>query len=207
MSGTTKTCHAISETATDTWCNTNCNHNPPFCPAEFCACVDSGSAHTTVAPAVHKTTVTPAVQPVNCEFQWGAWSPCSKPCDGGQQSRSPNILRQAQHGGNACPSPQTRACNTAPCPTPAVQPVNCEFQWGAWSPCSKPCDGGQQSRSPNILRQAQHGGNACPSPQTRACNTAPCPCTGYCAAPAASSPPTTEYPAACYPGGCATATT
>ena len=87
--------------------------------------------------------------------------------------------------------------------TPVKLPVNCEFQWGAWSPCSKPCDGGQQSRSPNILRQAQHGGNACPSPQTQACNTAPCPCTGYCAAPAASSPPPTEYPAACYPSVCA----
>ena len=149
MSGTTQTCHAISKLVTDTWCNNNCN-NPgaSFCPAEFCACVDSGSAHTTVTPAVHKTTVTPAVQRVNCEFTWGEWSPCSKPC-GGE---------------------------------------------------------GQQNRSPKISQQAQNGGNACPSPQTRACNTAPCPCMGYCAAPGASSPHTTEYPAACYPR-CATETT
>jgi len=32
------TCHSISKSASTTWCNANCNHNPPFCPSNMCQC-------------------------------------------------------------------------------------------------------------------------------------------------------------------------
>merc|ERR1711934_787343 len=32
-------CHSIAPSrATDTWCNGNCNHDPPFCPSDLCQC-------------------------------------------------------------------------------------------------------------------------------------------------------------------------
>jgi len=31
-------CHAIESHFSDTWCNANCGHDPPFCPPEGCAC-------------------------------------------------------------------------------------------------------------------------------------------------------------------------
>merc|ERR1712028_125875 len=31
-------CHSINSRATTTWCNANCNHNPPYCPAGLCKC-------------------------------------------------------------------------------------------------------------------------------------------------------------------------
>ena len=41
-------CHAISSAATDLWCNQNCNHDPPFCPATLCQC---GSAPPRPSPS------------------------------------------------------------------------------------------------------------------------------------------------------------
>jgi hypothetical protein len=35
-------CHAISPAATDDWCNQNCNHVPPNCPASLCSCGPPG---------------------------------------------------------------------------------------------------------------------------------------------------------------------
>merc|ERR1712000_431599 len=37
-----KQCHAISPTATDDWCNSNCNHSPPNCPPSLCSCDGPG---------------------------------------------------------------------------------------------------------------------------------------------------------------------
>merc|ERR1712159_166201 len=31
-------CHSIDKRATNTWCNANCNHDPPFCPKSMCEC-------------------------------------------------------------------------------------------------------------------------------------------------------------------------
>ena len=45
-----KTCKSINVQATDDWCNLNCNHNPPFCPPDFCTCDSVSPAPTTPAP-------------------------------------------------------------------------------------------------------------------------------------------------------------
>ena len=34
-------CHAITPAVSDAWCMSNCNHDPPFCPADMCACSDT----------------------------------------------------------------------------------------------------------------------------------------------------------------------
>ena len=40
----TLTCRAVSGSgAIDTWCDTNCNHNPPNCPSSMCKCTTDGS--------------------------------------------------------------------------------------------------------------------------------------------------------------------
>ena len=36
------TCHSISPRATNEWCNANCNHLPPNCPASLCKCSGPG---------------------------------------------------------------------------------------------------------------------------------------------------------------------
>jgi len=41
-------CKAVSSAATDAWCNTNCNHDPPYCPTSLCQC--DGPAPPTPAP-------------------------------------------------------------------------------------------------------------------------------------------------------------
>jgi hypothetical protein len=49
-------CHSISPSATDDSCMTNCNFNPPYCPADLCVCDgettdDDGGAGPAPAPA------------------------------------------------------------------------------------------------------------------------------------------------------------
>ena len=58
---------------------------------------------------------------VDCEWEWGAFSRCSRTCGVGTKTRHPIIKRPAQHGG-MCPTevlsrePDTLPCNTDPCP-------------------------------------------------------------------------------------------
>ena len=43
--GPAKTCHAVPGAgATDTWCDENCNHDPPNCPANLCTCTGAVKA-------------------------------------------------------------------------------------------------------------------------------------------------------------------
>eukprot|EP01062_Namystynia_karyoxenos_P030869 TRINITY_DN22968_c0_g1_i1.p1 TRINITY_DN22968_c0_g1~~TRINITY_DN22968_c0_g1_i1.p1 ORF type:complete len:417 (+),score=126.91 TRINITY_DN22968_c0_g1_i1:93-1253(+) len=32
------TCHSIASGTSDSWCQSNCNHQPPFCPTDLCKC-------------------------------------------------------------------------------------------------------------------------------------------------------------------------
>jgi len=132
-------------------------------------------------PAANGGTACPAAQtrkcneqpcPVDCEGSWGGFGACSKPCGGGQQSRSYTVTTQAAHDGDACPSSlqESQACNTNECP------VNCVGGWGAWGSCSEQCDGGSQSRTFGVTTPAAFGGTACPaSPESQDCNTHDCP--------------------------------
>ncbi|XP_069120051.1 uncharacterized protein [Argopecten irradians] len=33
-----QTCVSVSAVATDSWCSSSCNHEPPYCPSNFCQC-------------------------------------------------------------------------------------------------------------------------------------------------------------------------
>eukprot|EP01012_Entosiphon_sulcatum_P049575 TRINITY_DN6820_c0_g1_i6.p1 TRINITY_DN6820_c0_g1~~TRINITY_DN6820_c0_g1_i6.p1 ORF type:complete len:7637 (+),score=112.47 TRINITY_DN6820_c0_g1_i6:5459-28369(+) len=111
--------------------------------------------------------------PVDCVVSsWGAWSPCSVSCGGGERTQERIVITLPQNGGVPCPVLlQREACNVAPCP-----PVSCVVgSWSEWTLCSVNCGGGQRSRSRSILVQPS-GGDACPPlNETRACNEAPCP--------------------------------
>jgi len=108
------------------------------------------------------------------ESKWGpfgAWSPCTKTCGEGTQTRKRLCMAGLAHG-NPCAAPclgpatETRACGTA----------YFHSKWGpygAWSPCSKSCGQGIQTAKRRCM-----SGNACgmpcqgPSIKTRACGTA-----------------------------------
>jgi len=49
-------CHAISAQATDSWCNSNCNNVPAYCPSNLCSC----DPPPTPAPAPPSPTPAPA---------------------------------------------------------------------------------------------------------------------------------------------------
>jgi len=108
---------------------------------------------------------------VHCGGYWGGWGACSRHCGGGSQTRQYQVTRHPAHGGNACPSTQSRTCNTNSCP------IDCQGQWGDWNACSVTCGAGSQTRRYQVTRQPAHGGNACPSPstQSKTCNTHSCP--------------------------------
>ena len=118
--------------------------------------------------------------PVDCivSDEWGEWGKCSKPCDGGEQSRYREIIRHPREGGKACEGAlkETRPCNTHDCPVD----VDCVVSnWTKNGVCSKECGGGEQRFTRTIETAAAHGGKACPSlenlEKTEPCNTHDCP--------------------------------
>lgn len=53
-------CHSISKSITDSWCNQNCNHVPPNCPASLCSC-DAPAPTPAPGPAPGPGPTPPAV--------------------------------------------------------------------------------------------------------------------------------------------------
>lgn len=145
-------------------------------------CGINGGGNTPCGPrlALNWTPGTSGPPPVNCAYTWSVWSVCAGgPCGGvGTQTSNLLITQQPQNGGTACPTTTTRSqsCTMAPC---VLQPVNCQYSWGAWSTCSGPCSSfGTQTRSLIITQQPQNGGTPCPSTQIETnnnCVTSPCP--------------------------------
>lgn len=117
--------------------------------------------------------------PIDCVVSnWDPWTTCTKPCNGGVQSRKRHITTEAEYGGVPCP-PQSeflevRDCNVGPCP------VDCVLsEWGDWSNCSANCGDGAQKRHRSPLVQGQNGGRACIQEELmeeEACNEGECPC-------------------------------
>jgi hypothetical protein len=94
---------------------------------------------------------------------------CSEQCGGGVQMRFRKLVRAALPGGKPCPSLRTvQNCNTHKCP------VSCEYDWLLWSPCTKTCGSGVQSRTIRVTREHSHGGFKCPVDEDRVCMTKPC---------------------------------
>jgi len=112
--------------------------------------------------------------PLDCkEGGWTDWSPCSAPCDGGTQSQTLRIIAEARNGGRGCPSQRTntRQCNTRPCNK------DCDYTEGKWTKCSKPCNGGIQTKTNIIREQAIGKGKPCPpAVLSEECNLESCDC-------------------------------
>jgi hypothetical protein len=74
---------------------------------------------------------------MDCKYDWSEWSPCSKECGGGTQTRNHIISQSQQYNGSPCPSPstETQSCNTSPCP------IDCQYNWSDWSACNETCGG------------------------------------------------------------------
>jgi hypothetical protein len=108
---------------------------------------------------------------------WNAWGPfsnCTEECGGGTRTKVRTIQQEAANGGLACSGYATESenCNEEPCKR--------DCQWAPlaeWTPCSKSCGSGTQTRSRIKLQTALNGGKECAGLATfeRACNTQPCP--------------------------------
>lgn len=137
--------------------------------------------------SVTQDTIAAPPAGVDCEGEWGNWSECSKPCDGGTKSRTYTVTTPASGDGQACPrndgEVEEVACNEQGCP------VDCVGEWTAWSECSENCGTGSRKRTYNIIRPAANGGQACEVDnqrmedgyeQSEPCNNDPCPvaCVG-----------------------------
>ena len=104
---------------------------------------------------------------------WGSWGVCSHSCGSGTRQR----VRQCdlKPRGQACVgvSREVEPCNPAVCP-----PVRVAWSsWGAWTVCTKTCDGGTQLRNRTCVSSgASHGDTGCSGGQKeeRVCNTKPC---------------------------------
>ena len=64
-SRTLQQCVAVDPRATDAWCNSNCNHDPPHCPTALCQC------STSPASPEHGSDFLPRVQMANAEGSVG----------------------------------------------------------------------------------------------------------------------------------------
>ncbi len=150
--GGLKTCSATADCPAEQPCPTVCGY-------------DGGTV-----PDGHgglKTCSATSPCPVDCEL--GDYGACSATCGGGTQTQI--IVVPAQYGG-AC-NPDTRACNTDPCP------VDCT---GEWSACEGACGTDTGSQTFTVTQPKVGSGAACEFDDgaTRACTTDPCPedCVG-----------------------------
>lgn len=121
--------------------------------------------------------------PVDCiASSFSAWGPCSATCGGGVNVRRKKVVRDAAHGGKACPTlAQSRPCATKPCPRDCIV-----TPWDPWTLCTATCGGGTQTTQRTVVRVrdasgrarygAAHGGKACPYlARAQVCNGQACP--------------------------------
>lgn len=129
--------------------------------------------------------------PQNCVGSWSTYGACSSICGYGTKTRKFTATQTARNGGAACEttyglnahypeSYETTTCTDLP----ACQAgLACQGEWSGWSACSQPCNGGVQTRTYNVTRQATVGtdgtrGAACPyadgERQTQTCNSQDC---------------------------------
>ncbi|XP_019355735.1 hemicentin-1 isoform X2 [Alligator mississippiensis] len=107
---------------------------------------------------------------------WSNWGTCSRTCNGGQMRRYRTCDNpRPVNGGRACAGADTQIqrCNTGVCPV--------DGNWGpwqAWSECSAPCGGGEQTRTRLCNNPTpSNSGRPCPgdSSQVSRCNIQACP--------------------------------
>ena len=96
------------------------------------------------------------------------WSPCSKSCDGGIQTRTVKCNNSHVGACSLIDKPEeTMQCDEVSCP---------EWSVGLWSECSRSCDGGIQTRT--VTCNNSHVGECLPNDKpdsTNMCGELPCP--------------------------------
>ncbi|KAG8181971.1 hypothetical protein JTE90_026909 [Oedothorax gibbosus] len=124
-----------------------------------------------------------------CPPKWNItdFSPCSKPCGGGEMTRTVQCLHEVLRGAantlvvdnSNCPQPvplEKQFCNVFECPS--------RWKTEPWSKCSKSCGGGEKIRKIRCMKEKAFGQvvelapSQCPKhrPKTqKTCNTKPCP--------------------------------
>ncbi|XP_006902269.1 PREDICTED: ADAMTS-like protein 4 [Elephantulus edwardii] len=118
-----------------------------------------------------------------CEVTWcwytGPWGECSSECGSGTQRRDIICVSKLGTEFNVT-SPSN--CSHLPRP-PALQPCQgqgCQDRWFStpWTPCSRSCQGGMQTREVQCLTANQTLSTRCPPhlrpSRKRPCNTQPC---------------------------------
>jgi len=101
---------------------------------------------------------------------WTEFTPCSKSCGLGSQTRTREFISQQPN----CTDPliDTRDCNVGCCP------VDGDWSpWSEWSDCSTNCNGGLRTRTRTCTQPAPDcNGTPCegPASQSEICNTQPC---------------------------------
>jgi Thrombospondin type 1 domain len=128
-----------------------------------------GSDNSPPPPDVPSLYVPPPPPP--CTY--GPWQDTSSCPSCGTDATKTQIRSATDNGANDCnqPTMQTVPCNVPPCPT-------CNYsEWTTWSACSKPCNGGIQTRTrtQNPVGYIQCGDIS----QTQPCNTQTCPSCAY----------------------------
>ena len=120
--------------------------------------------------------------------QWGAWSECTKSCDGGESQRTRREAVKRIGAGRQCPggNSERRRCNQQRCPrittttTTTELSVDCKWsRWGSWSSCSRSCNRGEKVRKRREQVKQQGAGRRCRGGDRdrRSCNTQSCPTT------------------------------
>jgi len=141
--------------------------------------------------------------------EWSSFSPCTKTCLGmdgiwGKMERN-RTCTEPQNGGLPCDGEQVEVRECAGS-SPEAPPESCAGtpgEWQPWSPCSRSCGGGTQSRTRDC-----EGGTRCPKTETHqieSCNSQRCPvpstysdwsswmCKETCIIPTQEKYETTEY--------------
>ncbi|XP_065760942.1 ADAMTS-like protein 4 isoform X1 [Muntiacus reevesi] len=158
-------------------------------------CLGSGEAHgisqEEAGAGAGEQTCAPGSRPPDmracslgpCEVTWcwytGPWAECSSDCGSGTQRRDVICVSKLGTEFNVT-SPSN--CSHLPRP-PALQPCqgqDCQDRWFStpWSPCSRSCQGGVQTREVQCLTANQTLSIRCPlhlrPARKRSCNSQPC---------------------------------
>jgi hypothetical protein len=133
----------------------------------------AGSGGTTPVLIEHEFCARQPCKPC-ATSSWAAWGSCSKTCETGIRSRKRKMLNPtacSSYGKGATPlMAEHEYCARRPCPIACII-----TPWTEWSPCTKECNIGEQSRSRRVLREARFS-RPCPAlrQETRACGTKSC---------------------------------
>ncbi|XP_055947307.1 protein madd-4-like isoform X3 [Argiope bruennichi] len=128
-----------------------------------------------------------------CPPRWNIsdFSPCSKPCGGGEMTRKVQCIHEVLRGpastlvvsNDNCPQPpplEKQFCNVFECPS--------RWKVEPWSKCSKSCGGGEKVRKIRCMKEKAFGQvvelapSQCPKHRPKiqkVCNSKPCPVGGH----------------------------